>query len=71
MEKEPLKLMREKIYRQGGYLRIKKDAVEVILNPFAEKTLQNAVSAACAKFNQCGLKLHNKKELCISLLNNE
>lgn len=67
LEKESLKSMQEKIYTQAGFLRIKKNCWEIILQPFAEEDFENICQIACKKFNQCGLKLHNKKNLHIYL----
>ena len=55
-EAESLKSMREKFYRQGGFLKIKQNCWEILLRPFGQKGLQKDVQIACRRFNQSGVR---------------
>ncbi|MBN3038968.1 MAG: helix-turn-helix domain-containing protein [Candidatus Omnitrophica bacterium] len=72
MEEEPLKTMLQNLYTRPGYLKIKKNSWQVILQPFTDADpLKDICQEACQKFNQCSLKLHNDKWLHIYLQNNK
>ncbi|MBU3934106.1 MAG: hypothetical protein KKH11_05525 [Candidatus Omnitrophica bacterium] len=47
--------MREKFYRQEGFLKIKQNCQEIFLRPFSEKRLQKDARIACRRFNQSGV----------------
>lgn len=67
-EGKSLAYMSETIYRQGGYLRTKKDAWEIFLSPFDDEGVQKACKFACDYFNKCGLMLHTGKYIRIYLM---
>lgn len=71
VEQFTFKEMREKIYSHAGFLKEKRNSREIILTPFSDENLQNSCKIACQKFNQCGVKLHNTKELRIYLQDNK
>ena len=66
-DKETLVSMREKFYRQGGYLKIKQESWEIFLRPFSPKKMQDTAVLACQKFNQSDLKFPEKRRLRIYL----
>jgi len=69
--KETLNSMIEKCYNHPGYLKIRRNGWEVILQPFREKKVQDEIRQACQKFNQTDLKISPQKYLRISLQEKE
>lgn len=67
-ETESLKSMREKFYRQEGFLKIKQDCHEIFLRPFSEEKLQKDARTACRRFNQSRVTSPSQKHLCIYLM---
>ena len=66
-ETESLKSMREKFYRQEGFLKIKQNCWEILLRPFGQKGLQKDARIACRRFNQSGVRFPEGTLLRLSL----
>ena len=58
--------MREKIYCQGGFLKIKSNCWQIFLRPFTPNKLQNDLRIACQKFNQSNIKFPDQR--CLHIL---
>jgi hypothetical protein len=64
---EDLSSLRERVYRQGGFLKIKQRFYELFLHPFADKKLHSEIQLACQKINQSGIKFNDQRTLRIHL----
>ncbi|MFH1245203.1 MAG: hypothetical protein V1662_01835 [Candidatus Omnitrophota bacterium] len=62
-EKRSLDNAAEKIYRQGGYMKLKHGREEVYLYSFQDNKLQQTVGTACRNFNQSGIELSSQNTL--------
>ena len=65
--KEDLKSMKEKFYHHQGYLKIRQNLWEIVLQPFGQKKLQKDVQIACQGFNQSGIEFPDHTRVRISL----
>lgn len=55
-ERAELKTMCNKFYRQGGYVKIRKRYIKVLLDSYDEPQLQKDVEYACARFNSADVQ---------------